>query len=102
MQLEESLDFQSEGDIRCAGTRAGVETILLAYLDEKEIAACPSVTREPVYGAILRYPHYREKRGGYLDAFIDGSRQQQERQDASVSPLVQRLREASQTRSVAV
>ena len=105
MQLEAYLDFYSEADIRLAGTRVGIETILLAYLDDKqpaeEIAALyPSVTLEQVYGAILYYLHYREKMDAYLDRFIDGSRQRQEKQE--VSPLARRLREASLMRHAAV
>ena len=103
MQLEAYLDFISDRDIRLAGTRVGIETVLLAYLDDKlsaeEIAAqYPSVTLEQVYGAILYYLHYRERMDAYLEAFIVESRERQEAQDSSPSALVNRLRAVERNR----
>jgi hypothetical protein len=43
MQLEEYFDFLAEDDVRLKGTRVGIESILLEYLDHgrraEEIAA---------------------------------------------------------------
>lgn len=71
MKLEDYFDFLEDDDIRLRGTRVGIETILLDYLDLKhtpeQIAATyPSLSLEQVYATITYYLHNRSQMETYL------------------------------------
>jgi uncharacterized protein (DUF433 family) len=98
MQLEDYFTFFAPIDIRVKGTRVGIETILLDYLDGKlsaeEIAErYPSLTLEQVYATILYYLHNRERVDTYLETYLAESRRRQEEHDRNPSPAVLRMRE---------
>ena len=65
MQIENYFNFLSDDDIRIAGTRIGIETVLFDYLfrsrTPEEIANIyPSLNLEQVYATILYYLHHKE------------------------------------------
>src|SRR5947207_3387085 len=97
MQLEDYFDFLAPVDIRLKGTRVGIETILLDYLDAKLTAEqiaeqYPSLTLEQVYATLLYYLHNKEQVDAYLDTYLADSLRRQEEQDRNPSPAVLRLR----------
>jgi uncharacterized protein (DUF433 family) len=98
MQLEDYFTFFAPIDIRVKGTRVGIETILLDYLDGKlsaeEIAErYPRLTLEQVYATILYYLHNRERVDAYLETYLAESCRRHEEQDRKPSPAVLRMRE---------
>ncbi len=97
MRLEDFFDFLAPIDIRIKGTRMGVETILLVYLDGKLTAEqiaerYPNLTLEQVYATILYYLHNREQMDAYLEEYLAESLRRQEAQDHNPPPAVLRLR----------
>jgi uncharacterized protein (DUF433 family) len=84
-------------DIRVKGTRIGIETILLDYLNggltaEQIAERYRSLTLEQVYATILYYLHNKEQVNTYLETYLAESRRRQEEQDRNPSPVVRRLR----------
>lgn len=98
MQLENFFTFLAPIDIRLKGTRIGIETILLDYLDEKLTAEqiaerYPSLTLAQVYATLLYYLQNKQQVEAYLAAYLAESQRRQEKQDRNPSPAVLRLRE---------
>jgi len=98
MQLEDFFAFLAPIDIRVKGTRIGIETILLDYLDEKLTAEqiaerYPNLTLAQVYATLLYYLLNKQQVDAYLAAYLAESQRRQEKQDRSPSPAVLRLRE---------
>jgi uncharacterized protein (DUF433 family) len=97
MQLEEYFDFLASNDIRVKGTRIGIETILLDYLDlglsAEEIALrYRTLTPEQVYATLTYYWHFRSQVEAYLQAARDHEQRMVAEQTRNPSPAVQRLR----------
>ena len=103
MQLEDYFDFLAPNDIRVKGSRIGIETILLDYIDlglsAEEIALrYRTLTLEQVYATLAYYWHYRNQ----IDAYLQAAREHEERmiaeQERNLPPAVRRLREMTQKR----
>jgi uncharacterized protein (DUF433 family) len=96
MQLEDYFDFQAPLDIRVKGTRVGIETILLDYLElglfpEQIAVRYSTLSLEQVYATITYYWHNQGQVDEYLravEAAIEGQRREQA---LHPSPAVQRL-----------
>lgn len=103
MQLTDYFDVHSESDIRIRGTRVGIETVLLDFLDGvslEEIAVrYRSVTLEQVYATITYYLQQRAVIDAYLDAYKRESDLAYEKQAQSPSDVVKRLRALKQLAS---
>lgn len=74
MQLEDYFQFLASDDIRLAGSRIGIETILSAYIRKcatpEEIAQTyPTLSLEQVYATILFYHHKKDFVTAYLQDF---------------------------------
>lgn len=98
MLLEDYFVFLAPIDIRIKGTRVGIETVLLNYLDGKLTAEqiaerYPSLTLEQVYATILYYLHNQQQVDAYLDTYLAESLRRQEEQDRTPLPAVLRLRD---------
>ena len=96
MQLTDYFDIQDESDIRLPGTRVGIETVLLDFLDgfsPEEIAVrYHSLTLEQVYATITYYLQDRAKVDAYLDEHRRGAEQAYEHQRQHPNEAVRRLR----------
>src|SRR5579872_6815350 len=97
MLLEDYFDFQRPDDIRVRGTRVGIETILIDYLDHKSTAEqiaerYPTLSLEHVYATILYYLHNKEQVDRYLEDYLEDSRRRQEEQDRNPSSTILRMR----------
>ncbi len=95
MQLEDYFDFQRRDDIRIKGTRVGIETVLLAYLDgacpEEIQRTYPSTTLEQVYATITYYLANKDAVQTYLDDYLAYSEEAQRRFDEDPPERVRRL-----------
>ena len=101
MQLENYFDFYTPTDIRLKGTRIGIETILLDYLDlglsPEEIALrYPVLTLEQVFATLTYYWRYQRQVDDYLNAWKAHGEQQRRRQATKPPAVVQRLQARSQ------
>ena len=66
MEIERYFNFLSEDDIRIAGTRVGIETVLYDYIYRSQTAeqiadTYPSINLEQVYATILYYLANRQR-----------------------------------------
>lgn len=97
MQLESYFEFLRPDDIRIAGTRIGIETVLYDYIYGSQspdaiAARYPSLSPEQVYAAILYYLRNRMQMESYLaDWFAHGERMRAE-QEQNIPPVIARLR----------
>lgn len=103
MQLEDYFDVQSPTDIRVKGTRIGIETILLDYLEqglfpEDIVLRYPTLTLEQVYATITYYWHDRSTIDAYLSGWKAHGEAMRQEQTANPPPGVQRLRKLIQQR----
>ena len=103
MQLEDYFDFLAPDDIRIAGTRVGIENVLLDYLQrnlgaEQIAERYPSVSLEQVYATILYYLHNKEAMSAYVADWLEWGRQQRRLQEENPSPIVQKLRQIKRER----
>ena len=100
MKLVDYFDIQSENDVRVRGTRVGIETVLLDFLEgisPEEIAVrYRSLTLEQVYATITYYLRDRAKVDAYLDGIRSDSDQVYERQRQHPSEVVKQLRSLKQ------
>jgi uncharacterized protein (DUF433 family) len=97
MELENYFDFLTPNDIRIKGTRVGIETVLLDYLETglspEEIALrYPALTLEQVYATITYYWRNRARVDLYLEAWKAHGEQMRAQQEQKPPPGVQRLR----------
>ena len=100
-RLDDYFAVLAPDDIRLAGSRVGIESILVHYVyhapTAEEIAALfPSLTLEQVYATILLYLRDRERIGAYLGEWLDWSTRERQRaaQDPRWRALEERLQEA--------
>lgn len=97
MQLESYFEFLRPDDIRIAGTRIGIETVLYDYIYGSQspdaiAARYPSLSPEQVYAAILYYLRNRTQMESYLaDWFAHGEKMRAE-QERNIPPVITRLR----------
>ena len=97
MNLEDYFTFVSEDDIRIAGTRVGIETVVRDYQEgagpEEIVLRYPTLSLEQVHATITYYLANREK----VEAYLARVRQQQEEdwqeQQRHPSEFVRSLRE---------
>ena len=96
MQLEDYFNFLAPNDIRLAGSRIGIETILYEYIyrarTPEEIAQTyPSITLEQVYATILYYLHNKETVSKYIADWLEYCLKSEREQDENPPPFVVRL-----------
>lgn len=96
MQIESYFDFHTPTDIRLKGTRVGIETVLLDYLDlglsPEEIAQrYPALTLEQVFATLTYYWRYQAQADAYLAAWKTHGEQQRRLQAANPPAIVHRL-----------
>lgn len=101
MQLEDYFDVLAPNDIRVKGTRVGIETILVDYLElglfaEQIAARYPTLTLEQVYATLTYYWHNRREIDNYLRLVAKEIDKHREQQTQSPSLAVLKLREAAQ------
>lgn len=100
MMLTDYFDVQSERDIRLRGTRVGIETVLIDFLEgysPEEIAVrYRSLTLEQVYATITYYLQERKKLDAYLEAYRRDTEQAYQQQKRQPNEIVQRLRRLKQ------
>ena len=100
MNLESCFDFLDASDIRVRGTRVGIETVLLDFLDgasPEEIAVrYRSLSLAQVYATITYYYHNREQVDAYLAACRQADAAAGRQQATQPSDLVVRLRTQKQ------
>jgi len=103
VQLTDYFDLLAPNDIRIKGTRLGIETILLDYVDlglsaEEIVLRYRTLTPEQVYATLAYYWHNRPQ----VDAYLEAARQHEQRmiaeQERNPSPAVQRLRQMMEKR----
>jgi uncharacterized protein (DUF433 family) len=103
MELESYFDVLSEDDIRIRGTRVGIETVLLDFLEgssPEEIAVrYGSLSLEQVYATITYYLRNRGKVDDYLHQCQKDTDDAVQQQEARPSDIVRRLRELKQAPS---
>jgi uncharacterized protein (DUF433 family) len=102
MQLEDYFNFLAPNDIRLAGSRIGIETILYEYIyrarTPEEIAQTyPSITLEQVYATILYYLHNKEAVSKYIAEWLEYCLKSEREQDENPPPFVVRLRKLKQS-----
>jgi uncharacterized protein (DUF433 family) len=106
MQLEDYFDFLAPLDIRVKGTRVGIETILLDYLElglfPEDIAVrYPTLSLEQVYATITYYWHNQAQVDEYLRAWEEHHERMRQEQERNPPPAVRRLREIIRQRQLA-
>ena len=97
MELESYFDFLAPNDIRIAGSRIGIESVLYEYTHNartpEEIAQrYHTLTLEQVYATILYYLHGKEQGSAYLADWLEWGRRMREEQNRNPPPFVIRLR----------
>jgi uncharacterized protein (DUF433 family) len=106
MQLEDYFDFQAPLDIRVKGTRVGIETILLDYLElglfpEQIAVRYPTLSLEQVYATITYYWHDQKQVDEYLRGWKEHHERMRQEQERNPPPAVLRLREIIRQRQLA-
>src|SRR5438105_15731921 len=101
MELESYFDFLAPNDIRIAGSRIGIESVLYEYTHNartpEEIAQrYHTLTLEQVYATILYYLHNQERVSAYLAGHLDYCRQAREDYERTSPPGVARLRKIAE------
>ncbi len=107
MELENYFDFLLDTDIRVKGTRVGIETIILDYLElglsPEEIAAkYPTLNLEQVYATLTYYWLNRPQVQEYIEKVSEEILRQREEQARNPSPLVVKLRELALKRGIPI
>ena len=103
MGIEHYFNFLSEDDIRIAGTRVGIETVLYDYIYRSRTAeqiadTYPSINLEQVYATILYYLQNRQKVEAYLVDWLEHGDRMRREQEKNPLPVTLRLRRiAAQT-----
>ncbi|MBX3002110.1 MAG: DUF433 domain-containing protein [Caldilineaceae bacterium] len=97
MVIEEYFDFSYPNEIRLAGHRINIETILVEYLDgmvPEEIAAQhPTLSLEQIYATITYYWRNQSKIAIYLQEAKELEDQLRREQDLNPSPSIVRMRQ---------
>jgi uncharacterized protein (DUF433 family) len=107
MQLEDYFSFLAPNDIRLAGSRIGIETILYEYIyrsrTPEEIAQTyPSITLEQVYATLLYYLHNKETISKYMAEWLEHCLSSEREQDENPPDFVVRLRQLKAKREATV
>ncbi len=97
MQLESYFTFLADDDIRLQGTRIGIETILYAYIHQKQSAEAiaqtfPQLTLEQIYATILYYLHNRAAVEQYLSNWLNYCAEAERTQDENPPEIVRKLK----------
>ena len=97
MGIEHYFNFLSDDDIRIAGTRVGIETVLYDYIYRCQTAeqiadTYPSIILEQVYATILYYLQNREKVEAYLVDWLQHGERMRREQEKNLPPVIARLR----------
>lgn len=97
-QLQDYFDFLSEEDIRLRGTRIGIESVLLEYIQnqatpEKIVQSFPTLSLEQVYATILYYLQSKEVVDPYLAKYLEYCSKAREEYEKNLPPVVMRLRQ---------
>ena len=97
MEIEQYFNFLSDDDIRIAGTRVGIETVLYDYIYRSQTAeqiadTYPSINLEQVYATILYYLHNREKVEAYIVDWLEHGERMRREQEKNLPPVILRLR----------
>ena len=107
MELEAYFNFLAPNDIRVAGTRVGIETILYDYIyrsrsPEDIVAEYPSLTLEQVHATITYYLHNKEQVTAYLVNWLENLDRRWQEQNRNPSPAILRLRRILAEREAAL
>jgi len=103
MEIEQYFNFLSEDDIRIAGTRVGIETVLYDYIYRSQTAeqiadTYPSINLEQVYATILYYLANRQEVEAYIVDWLEHGERMRREQEENLPPVILRLRRiAAQT-----
>ena len=97
MKLDNYFEILSDTDIRIQGTRIGIETVLLDYLElglfpESIALRYPTLSIEQVYATITFYWHNQAEIDAYLVAWKEHGRQMRRQQAEKPPESIQRLR----------
>jgi uncharacterized protein (DUF433 family) len=97
MQLSDYFIVLASNDIRVKGTRVGIETILVDYLElglfaEQIAARYPTLTLEQVYATLTYYWHNQQEVDRYLQLVEADVEKQRLAQTQNPSSAIQRLR----------
>lgn len=97
MEIRQYFDFLADDDIRIAGTRVGIESVLYEYIyrsqtPEQIAERFASVTLEEVYATILFYLRNRQLIESYLTKWFAHYEEMRNQQEAQPPPVIVRLR----------
>lgn len=98
MELESYFTVLADDDIRLRGTRIGIETILYAYIHQKQSAEViaqtfPQLTLEQIYATILYYLHNRVAIEQYLTTWLNYCAEAERAQDENPPAIVRQLKQ---------
>ena len=92
----EYVQRTADGGWRLAGSRVSLDSVVHAYWDGKSpegiVEEFPTLTAEPVYGAIAFYLHHRMEVDLYLSQQPRKWVELQQSSEAQHGPLLERLR----------
>ena len=96
MQLEDYFVFLAPDDIRLAGTRVGIETILYDFIHRQRTPeqieqSYRTVNLDQVYATILYYLQNKEAVSAYLTDWLEHGRRMREEQRRNPPPVVVKL-----------
>jgi uncharacterized protein (DUF433 family) len=97
--LTDYFEFLAPDDIRIAGTRIGIETILYDYLERGKSPALiadtyPSLTLEQVYATLTYYHHHQEAIDRYLAQYLAQAEARWLAQNQNPTPAMLKIRQA--------
>src|SRR5260221_9523229 len=98
MQTDEPtyVDRLPGGAFRVAGSRIGLESIVLAYVNGQSAEAIqdnfPTLSLEAIHGSIAFYLHHRVEVDEYLKSVIAHQEDVRKQSEADNAPLLARLR----------
>ena len=103
IDLDGYFTVVAPNDIRIAGTRLGIETVLYEHIHRGETpeaiaARYPSLSLEQVYATITYYLRNQERVSAYLAAWLEHGRRMREAQDRDPPPVVAKPRERAAAR----
>ncbi len=106
MEIESYFDLLSDSDIRLKGTRIGIETIILDYLElglspEQIAVRYPTLSLEQVYATLTYYWRERPEVENYLERISKELARQRAEQEENPSLAILHLRELASEKRIA-
>ena len=97
MELESYFEFENETFIRIAGTRVGIETVVLDYDEgaspEEIILRYPTLSLEQIHATILYYLANQDEVQAYVKRVLQEHDEAWQEQQRNPSEFVRSLRE---------